>query len=50
MGPYGGQKIGVWRCNCRRQTFVTMICERGGTYQPKIRKLKRDDIGSRKCK
>lgn len=33
----------------RRQTFVTMIYERSGTYQPKIRRLKRDDIGSRKC-
>ncbi|XP_058742038.1 uncharacterized protein LOC131614479 [Vicia villosa] len=33
----------------KRQTFVTMKCERNGTYQPPIRKLKRDDTGSRKC-
>lgn len=33
----------------RRQIFVTMSCERSGTYQPSIRKLKRDDTRSRKC-
>lgn len=33
----------------RRHTFLTMICERSGTYQPRIRKLKWDDTGSRKC-
>lgn len=33
----------------RRQTFVKMICERGGTYQLKFRKLKQDDTGLRKC-
>lgn len=33
----------------KRRAFVTMRCERSGTYQPLIRKLKRDDTGSRKC-
>ncbi|XP_050883417.1 uncharacterized protein LOC127086664 [Lathyrus oleraceus] len=33
----------------RRQIFVTMICERSGTYVPPIRKLKHDDSGSKKC-
>lgn len=33
----------------RRQTFVTMRCERSGTYVPPIRKLKCDDIEWRKC-
>lgn len=32
----------------RRQTFVTMRCERSGMYQPLIKKLKRDETGSRK--
>ncbi|XP_050895737.1 uncharacterized protein LOC127102411 [Lathyrus oleraceus] len=32
----------------RRQAFVTMRCKRSDTYQPPIRKLKRDDTGSRK--
>lgn len=27
----------------RRHTFVRMICDRSGTYQSKIRKLKRDE-------
>lgn len=30
----------------RRQTFLTMRCERSGTYVTPIRKLKRDDIRS----
>ncbi|XP_050899016.1 uncharacterized protein LOC127105845 [Lathyrus oleraceus] len=33
----------------RRQTFVTMIYKRSGTYQPNITNSKRDDVGSRKC-
>lgn len=33
----------------RRQTFVTMICKRSGTYQPLLQKLKHNDTGSRKC-
>ncbi|XP_050889706.1 uncharacterized protein LOC127094994 [Lathyrus oleraceus] len=33
----------------RRQSFVTMRCERSDTYVPPIRKLKRDDTRSRKC-
>lgn len=33
----------------RRQLFVAMICKRGGMYQSKIRRLKRDDTRSRKC-
>lgn len=32
-----------------RHTFVTIRCERSDKYQQPIRKLKRDDIGSRKC-
>lgn len=32
----------------RRKVFVTMKYERRGTHQPAIRKLKHDDIGSRK--
>ncbi|XP_050919456.1 uncharacterized protein LOC127136999 [Lathyrus oleraceus] len=31
-----------------RQAFITMICERSGTYQPRIRKLKQDVTRSRK--
>ncbi|XP_058775948.1 uncharacterized protein LOC131650245 [Vicia villosa] len=33
----------------RRKAFVTMRCERSGKYVLKIRKLKHDDTGSRKC-
>lgn len=45
----GGCENGVWCCNQnngldRRQTFVTMRCKRGGTYQPRIRNLKWDDM------
>lgn len=29
----------------RRQTFITMRCERSGTYQPSIRKLEHDTPG-----
>ncbi|XP_058776374.1 uncharacterized protein LOC131650671 [Vicia villosa] len=32
-----------------RQAFVVMTCERSGKYVSKIRKLKHDDTGSRKC-
>ncbi|XP_050914620.1 protein FAR1-RELATED SEQUENCE 5-like [Lathyrus oleraceus] len=55
MGPHEGREIrfGVVierskNGSDRRQAFVTMRCERSGTYQPQIRKLKRDDTGSRK--
>ncbi|XP_050919309.1 uncharacterized protein LOC127136835 [Lathyrus oleraceus] len=33
----------------RRQSVITKRCERSDTYQPHIRKFKRDDIESRKC-
>lgn len=33
----------------RRQTFVTMGCEKNGTYQPQIKNFKQDDTRSRKC-
>ncbi|XP_058726817.1 uncharacterized protein LOC131598208 [Vicia villosa] len=33
----------------KRQAFVTMRCKRVGKYVSKIRKLKHDDTGSRKC-
>lgn len=47
-----GFGIIIWRSDNgsdRRQTFVTMICKRNGTYQLSIRNLKRDDTRSRKC-
>lgn len=37
-----------WDSSNKRQTFVTMRCERSDTYVPPIQKLKRDDSGSRK--
>ena len=33
----------------RRNAFVTLTCERGGKYMPRIRNFKREDTGSRKC-
>lgn len=33
----------------KRQAFVTMRCDKIGTYQPPIKKLKHDNIKSRKC-
>ncbi|XP_050878583.1 uncharacterized protein LOC127082390 [Lathyrus oleraceus] len=57
MGLYGGKDLGfgivIGRSNYGsdiRKIFVTMGCERSGTYQPPIRKLKHDDTISRKCK
>lgn len=47
-----GFGIVIVRCDNgsdRRQVFVTMRCERSGTYQPQIRKLKQDVTGSKKC-
>ena len=33
----------------RRNTFVTLLCERSGIYQTPLRNFKRDDTGSRRC-
>ncbi|CAK8537733.1 unnamed protein product [Lathyrus sativus] len=33
----------------RRNTFVTLLCERSGKYQTLLQKVKRDDTGSKKC-
>ena len=33
----------------RRQPFVVMTCERSGKHVQKLRKIKHDDTGSRKC-
>lgn len=36
-------------CFDRRQTFMTMKCERSGKYKAFIQNLKHDDTGMRKC-
>ncbi|CAK8568216.1 unnamed protein product [Lathyrus sativus] len=33
----------------RRNVFVTMLCERSGSYRTLIQSYKRDETGSRKC-